>query len=114
MSLAQHVTQVEGFDYEGPANPSTNNPQNELDNDKDHGLIFHGDLLAVRQSPVPFGRQSPHLQAFDNKSEWRHMSFAVPEIEEEEPHIPQYKVSELKRFREIHLDEFLSVCVKTY
>lgn len=78
MSLAQHVTQVEGFDYEGPANP----------------LVSY-DLEQDASSPRPL---SPCLGPVDTKSEWRRMSFAPAEPTVKEPHIAAYKVSDARRW----------------
>jgi hypothetical protein len=73
MSLAQHVTHAEGFDYEPPLadDISRNQPQSG-----DSGLLV------------------------DNRSGWRRMSFspAEPPIASETPrHAAAYKVSTTKR-----------------
>ncbi|KAJ4181515.1 hypothetical protein FALCPG4_016657 [Fusarium falciforme] len=85
MSLAQHVTQVEGFDYQGPANPNYECPAPPS---------FQG----------PFGAPdvlSPGVGDDTNRSEWRRLSFAPVDITQDEPHIAAYKVSDVKRFVQV-------------
>jgi hypothetical protein len=78
MSLAQHVTQVEGFDYEGPANLSSNGNLNGNGNDS----TANEQCLGVEDA---------------HRSEWRRMRFALVEITQDETHIAAYKVSKSKR-----------------
>ena len=95
MSLAQHVTQQQGFDYEGPANPSSNNTttayqivnsssnhdgdgEDEGD-DADSGIVLHASATET------------------SRPEWRHMNFDPAEPAKEEPHIAAYKVSDARR-----------------
>ncbi|KAH6976781.1 major facilitator superfamily domain-containing protein [Ilyonectria destructans] len=78
MSLAQHVTQVEGFDYEGPANPSSNGNLNGNDSTANEQCLGVGEDA--------------------HRSEWRRMSFAPVEITQDETHIAAYKVSNSKRY----------------
>lgn len=78
MSLAQRVTHVEGFDYEGPPNLS-----NCQDTDGEFGT--NGLLCPVVTD--------------DNKSEWRRLSFAPVDVTNDEPPPKQaaYRVSDAKR-----------------
>ncbi|KAM5344240.1 hypothetical protein ACJ41O_012777 [Fusarium nematophilum] len=76
MSLAQHVTQGEGFDYEGPASSS-----NEVFGVPGQLVLGVGDDI--------------------KKCEWRRMSFAPVEITQDEPHIAAYKVSNSKRYAQV-------------
>ncbi|KAH8654773.1 major facilitator superfamily domain-containing protein [Ilyonectria robusta] len=78
MSLAQHVTQVDGFDYECPANPSSNGNLNGNDSTANEQCLGVGEDA--------------------DRSEWRHMSFAPVEIAQDETHIAAYKVSNSKRY----------------
>ncbi|KAH6975847.1 hypothetical protein EDB80DRAFT_307704 [Ilyonectria destructans] len=78
MSLAQHVTQVEGFDYEGPVNPSSNGNLNGNDSTANEKCLGVGEDA--------------------HRSEWRRMSFAPVEITQDETHIAAYKVSNSKRY----------------
>ncbi|KAH7114964.1 major facilitator superfamily domain-containing protein [Dactylonectria estremocensis] len=78
MSLAQHVTQVEGFDYEGPANPNSNGNLNGNDSTANEQCLGVGEDA--------------------NRSEWRRMSFAPVEITQDETHIAAYRVSNSKRY----------------
>lgn len=74
MSLAQHVTHDEGFDYEPPLADDINRNQPQFG--ADSGLLV------------------------DNRSEWRRMSFspAEPPTPSETPrHAAAYKVSTAKR-----------------
>lgn len=91
MSLAQHVTQAEGFDYDPPVvDESSGHHQHQQQTD--NGVAWnHGGVLA-----------STDLQPLDNKSEWRRMSFAPaePAVHAQLPRIPAYKVSNLRRLGE--------------
>lgn len=78
MSLAQHVTNFEGFDYEGPANPSVHPEVG--------GEFGAADLLHLTEG------------GDTNRSEWRRLSFAPVEVPYEEPHIAAYKVSDARRY----------------
>lgn len=78
MSLAQHVTQIGGFDYEGPANPSVN-PEGTSE-------FGTANLLNLGEGDDT------------NLSEWRRLSFAPVELPREEPHIAAYKVSNARRY----------------
>ena len=78
MSLAQHVTNFEGFDYEGPANPSVHPEVG--------GEFGTSDLLHFTEGDDT------------NRSEWRRLSFAPVEVPHEEPHIAAYKVSNARRY----------------
>ncbi|KAH6871703.1 hypothetical protein B0T10DRAFT_590702 [Thelonectria olida] len=77
MSLAQHVTQIEGFDYEGPANTRSNGNLNRNDSAANEPCL---------------GVEDAH------RSEWRRMRFAPVEITQEETRIAAYKVSKSKRY----------------
>ncbi|CAM1504559.1 Fc.00g021500.m01.CDS01 [Cosmosporella sp. VM-42] len=81
MSLAHPITQVEGFDYEGPANPSAD--QEAIDE------FGAGNQLCLDDADAA------------NRSEWRRLSFAPVEIEQEGPHIAAYKVSDAKRYAQV-------------
>ena len=95
MSLAQHVTQAEGFDYEPPAaeeegNTTTSHEHRRISN----GVAWnYGSALS----------SADHLP-IDNKSEWRRMSFAPgdpdPDVQPL-PRIPTYKVSNARRFAQV-------------
>jgi hypothetical protein len=83
MSLAQHVTQTEGFDYEGPAG-AKDTP--EVDAER-VSLLF---------PPVQDSGDVPE----DSKiSEWHRLSYAPIEfgVEERGPRDAAYKVSNFKR-----------------
>ncbi|KAF4974841.1 hypothetical protein FZEAL_8302 [Fusarium zealandicum] len=75
MSLAQHVTQGDGFDYEGPANPNA--------------AFGTANILNIGA-----GEDA-------NRPEWRRLSFAPVEIAQEEPHIAAYKTSNAKRCAQV-------------
>ncbi|KAJ4264458.1 hypothetical protein NW762_005658 [Fusarium torreyae] len=86
MSLAQHVTQTEGFDYEGPANPN-----------------YEGHTHAI--SPA-FGTPNilvpgEQYEAAGDRSEWRRLSFAPIEIVQELPNLAAYKISNTKRYVQV-------------
>lgn len=81
MSLAQHVTQIEGFDYEGPANP----------------LVATDYAQSLADNTIPRSL-TPGLGPVDNKSEWRQLNFAPAEPLSLEPHIAAYKVSNARRY----------------
>jgi hypothetical protein len=81
MSLAQHVTQTEGFDYEGPANPNYEGPS-------------HPNVSPVL---VP----GDECDQSGDRSEWRRLSFAPIEIAKKLPNIAAYNVSNLKRYGEL-------------
>ncbi|KAF7562470.1 hypothetical protein G7046_g1667 [Stylonectria norvegica] len=85
MSLAQHVTQLEGFDYEGPSYPSNNQNPNSNYNTGD-GLRLMDDDDDVRNSSRP---------------EWRRRSFAPTDFPQVEPHIAAYKVTSAKRYAQV-------------
>ncbi|KAF5024414.1 hypothetical protein F66182_3500 [Fusarium sp. NRRL 66182] len=86
MSLAQHVTQTEGFDYEGPANPNYEGPSHAIS-----PAFGTPDILAPR---------GDYEQAVVDRPEWRRLSFAPVEIVKELPRLAAYKVSNLKRYGE--------------
>jgi hypothetical protein len=98
MSLAQHVTQTQGFDYEGPANPNYEGPT--------HPSV----------SPS-FGTQNTiapgeEYVSFPDRSEWRRLSFAPVDIVQKLPNLAAYKVSNLKRYGEYkHLNDVNSDCL---
>lgn len=85
MSLAQHVTQIEGFDYEGPAGVK---PEDVTDADPERTSLL-------------FPPAQDSSDAFeDNKlSEWRHLSYAPIDFVHEErgPRDAAYKISNFKR-----------------
>ena len=86
MSLAQHVTQTEGFDYEGPANPNYEGPS--------HPNVSPG--FGTGNIFVP----GDECDQSGDRSEWRRLSFAPVEIAKKLPNIAAYKVSNLKRYGE--------------
>jgi hypothetical protein len=78
MSLAQHVTQAEGFDYQGFTSP---NPYSTSSN--------------IHESET-----SGHYHQFtiNGDHERRFMYFTPTDLTSEEPHIAAYKVTFIKRF----------------
>lgn len=87
MSLAQHVTQTEGFDYEGPANPNYEGPS--------HPNASTGFGTGNSLAPGDECDQS------GDRSEWRRLSFAPVEVAKKLPNIAAYKVSNLKRYIQV-------------
>ncbi|OQE19297.1 hypothetical protein PENFLA_c019G01138 [Penicillium flavigenum] len=81
MSLAQHVTQAEGFDYQGFTSP---NPYST------HGGIRERETSGYY-----------HQFSRNGDQEWRFMHFTPTEIASEEPHIAAYKVTFIKRFAQV-------------
>ncbi|OLN86720.1 Protein FMP42-like protein 2 [Colletotrichum chlorophyti] len=80
MSLAQHVTQAEGFDYERPA---------------EH-------LDQVGNNEAPFGSAQLELNETSNDDpQWRRLSFAPVETVHVEKPIAAYKVSNTKRWVQV-------------
>lgn len=81
MSLAQRVTQVEGFDYEGPANPAVHHDHHPDGEFGTANLLF------------------PDATDDNNKSEWRRLSLAPVDVTKDEPLLKEaaYKVSDVKR-----------------
>ncbi|KAH6871678.1 hypothetical protein B0T10DRAFT_533436 [Thelonectria olida] len=77
MAPLGHVTQIEGFDYEGPANTRSNGNLNRNDSAANEPCL---------------GVEDAH------RSEWRRMRFAPVEITQEETRIAAYKVSKSKRY----------------
>ncbi|TDZ39558.1 Protein FMP42 [Colletotrichum spinosum] len=82
MSLAQHVTQAEGFDYERPAEPVS-----QLDN---------GESVFGAWQPL-----STDSLANNNDPQWRRLSFAPVEPVHVEKPIAAYKVSNAKRWVQV-------------
>ncbi|KAJ6030386.1 MFS transporter [Penicillium canescens] len=80
MSLAQHVTQAEGFDFEG-SNSSNPYSTNE----------------GICESATPGFQTS----ASNGDQEWRFMDFAPADSTSEEPHIAAYKVPFAKRCAQV-------------
>ncbi|KAL0940297.1 major facilitator superfamily transporter [Colletotrichum truncatum] len=82
MSLAQHVTQAEGFDYERPA---------EQTEQPDNGEALFGTL------------QPLSTESFNNHNDpqWRRLSFAPIEPDHVEKPIAAYKVSNAKRWVQV-------------
>ncbi|KAF4956994.1 hypothetical protein FGADI_3406 [Fusarium gaditjirri] len=87
MSLAQHVTQTEGFDYEGPANPNYEGPS--------HPNVLPDFGTGNTLVPEDEGDQS------GDRSEWRRLNFAPVEVVRKLPNIAAYKVSNLKRYVQV-------------
>ncbi|KAF4420126.1 photosystem II D2 [Fusarium acutatum] len=87
MSLAQHVTQTEGFDYEGPANPNYEGPS--------HPNVSPG--FGSGNILVP----GDECDQSGDRSEWRRLSFAPVEVAKKLPNIAAYKVSNLKRYVQV-------------
>ncbi|OHE99995.1 major facilitator superfamily transporter [Colletotrichum orchidophilum] len=80
MSLAQHVTQAEGFDYERPTEQVVSNGNNE----------------------AIFGTLNPdHLESSNDDPHWRRLSFAPIETVHVEKPIAAYKVSNSKRWVQV-------------
>jgi hypothetical protein len=98
MSLAQHVTQTEGFDYEGPANPNYEGPT--------HPSISPG--FGTPNILVP---DRIEYESFPDRSEWRRLSFAPVEIVQKLPHLAAYKVSDLKRYGKFRESNAWSECI---
>ncbi|VUC21977.1 unnamed protein product [Clonostachys rosea] len=74
MSLAQHVTQEEGFDYQLPTDHDSHN----------------GHSIEQRVASVDVGEE--------NLTEWRRMSFSPGDFKpQSQPHTAAYKVSDWKR-----------------
>ncbi|KAJ4118887.1 hypothetical protein NW768_010626 [Fusarium equiseti] len=88
MSLAQHVTQTEGFDYEGPANPNYEGPT-------------HQNISPGFGTPNILAPDRIEYESFPDRSEWRRLSFAPVEIVQKLPHLAAYKVSDLKRYVQV-------------
>ncbi|KAH6983852.1 hypothetical protein EDB80DRAFT_768172 [Ilyonectria destructans] len=89
MSLALHVTQVEGFDYEGPANPSSSAALNPIQLTQKQKTL--GNDSTANEQCLGVGEDA-------HRSELRRMSFAPVEITQDETHIAAYKVSNSKRY----------------
>nr|RBQ96039.1 hypothetical protein FVER53263_08606 [Fusarium verticillioides] len=87
MSLAQHVTQTEGFDYEGPANPSYEGPS--------YPSVSPG--FGSGNTLVP----GDECDQSGDRSEWRRLNFAPVEVAKKLPNIAAYKVSNLKRYVQV-------------
>ncbi|KAG5805365.1 hypothetical protein H9Q71_010065 [Fusarium xylarioides] len=87
MSLAQHVTQTEGFDYEGPANPNYEAPG--------HPSVSLG--FGTGNTLVP----GDECDQSDDRPEWRRLTFAPVEVVKKLPNIAAYKVSNLKRYVQV-------------
>ncbi|KAF4454451.1 hypothetical protein F53441_3078 [Fusarium austroafricanum] len=87
MSLAQHVTQTEGFDYEGPANPNYEGPThpNVSPGFGTGNILVSGD----------------ECDQNGDRPEWRRLSFAPVEIVQALPNIAAYKVSNIKRYVQV-------------
>ncbi|KAI9170731.1 photosystem II D2 [Paramyrothecium foliicola] len=86
MSLVRPVHQ-DGFDYEGPANPSVAQHADETD-----------DAVSIVEALQPWP------SAADTRSDWRRLSLAPAEVAIEEPRIAAYKVSNTKRYGRIVAD----------
>lgn len=86
MSLAQHVTQTQGFDYEGPANPNYEGPA-------------HPSVSPNFGTPNIIAPGEEYV-SFPDRSEWRRLSFAPVDIVQKLPNLAAYKVSDLKRYGE--------------
>lgn len=82
MSLAQHVTQDEGFDH------------NQLRQGDEHASITNG------QVPLP---TPVHVSG---RTEWHRMSFAPAKSVYREDHIAAYKVSSIKRCGKFSYDNY--------
>lgn len=80
MSLAQHVTQAEGFDYERPTEQ----------------IESTGNAEAIFDTLNPFNTESSI-----NEPQWRRLSFAPIETVHAEKPIAAYKVSNTKRWGKI-------------
>lgn len=87
MSLAQHVTHPEGFDYEGPANPNYEGPT-------------HPDISPGFGTPNILVPDRYEYESFPDRSSWRRLSFAPIEIAQKLPNLAAYKVSNFKRYGE--------------
>jgi hypothetical protein len=102
MSLAHHLVQPEGFDYEGPANPKYEGPT-------------HPDISPGFGTPNILDPDGIEYESFPDRSSWRRLSFAPIEIVQKLPNLAAYKVSEIKRYGELihanlHLCSLLTVC----
>ncbi|KAH7233532.1 major facilitator superfamily domain-containing protein [Fusarium tricinctum] len=87
MSLAQHVTQTQGFDYEGPANPNYEGPT-------------HPSVSPSFGTPNIIAPGEEYV-SFPDRSEWRRLSFAPVDIVQKLPNLAAYKVSDLKRYVQV-------------
>ncbi|KAF4998902.1 hypothetical protein FGRMN_2833 [Fusarium graminum] len=87
MSLAQHVTQTQGFDYEGPANPNYEGPTHPSASPS----FGTPNIIALGESYV----------SFPDRSEWRRLSFAPVDIVQKLPNLAAYKVSDVKRYVQV-------------
>lgn len=78
MSLAQHVTQAQGFDYDGPAAPN-HTPDHEWD-----AMLQQDDQIQYEETKAP---------------EWQQLNFAPGDFAQQErgPRDAAYKVSNIKR-----------------
>ncbi|CAF3660936.1 unnamed protein product [Fusarium graminearum] len=88
MSLAQHVTHPEGFDYEGPANPNYEGP-------------IHPDISPGFGTPNILVPDRYEYESFPDRSSWRRLSFAPIEIAQKLPNLAAYKVSNFKRYAQV-------------
>ncbi|KAK1986334.1 major facilitator superfamily transporter [Colletotrichum cereale] len=80
MSLAQHVTQAEGFDYERPIEQAENNGNSEAA----CGLL-----------------QPEAIETANDDPQWQHLSFAPLKTDHIEKPIAAYKVSNAKRWAQV-------------
>ncbi|KAG8672862.1 hypothetical protein FPOAC2_06274 [Fusarium poae] len=88
MSLAHHLVQPEGFDYEGPANPKYEGPT-------------HPDISPGFGTPNILDPDGIEYESFPDRSSWRRLSFAPIEIVQKLPNLAAYKVSEIKRYAQV-------------
>jgi hypothetical protein len=88
MSLAHHLVQPEGFDYEGPANPNYEGPT-------------HPDISPGFGTPNILDPDGIEYESFPDRSSWRRLSFAPIEIVQKLPNLAAYKVSEIKRYAQV-------------
>ncbi|KAM0350600.1 hypothetical protein ACHAPU_003085 [Fusarium lateritium] len=87
MSLAQHVTQTQGFDYEGPANPNYEGPTHPS--------------VSPRFGTPNIIAPGERFESFPDRSEWRRLSFAPVDIVQKLPNLAAYKVSDVKRYAQV-------------
>ena len=100
MSLAQHVTQQQGFDYEGPANLSYSSHHDGDGEDKGDDADSEASSRYTETDTCKgdFSVIVLHAPAAEtSRPEWRHMNFDPAEPAKEAPHIAAYKVSDAKR-----------------
>lgn len=95
MSLAQHVTQSQGFDYQSPTSATDFQfPDFQRPRRRSHGLGNPESPLSPRSVAAPAGEAKP--------PEWRRLSYNPVETPQDQRghNRAAYKVSNLKRLGE--------------